>query len=215
MSEEEPEMLQVVQRKGETDSTALSRAALTPYIQGAMTTRGFIGRFFQEGEAQANLNGLAQALDEQAKQVNKGDFTHAEAMLATQAATLDTMFHQLARLSNSSEYMDNMERYMRLALKAQSQCRTTLEALAEVKAPKAVSFVQQANIAHGHQQVNNNASGKHRKRSRARGKRKSAKRTKQVEHHEQQTLDASSTKATGQDDREVEAVGTVDGTEDG
>jgi len=30
---------------------------------------------------------------------------------------------------------------------AQSQCRTTLEALAEIKNPRAVAFLKQANIA--------------------------------------------------------------------
>jgi transposase InsO family protein len=45
---------------------------------------------------------------------------------------------------------------MRLALKAQSQCRATVEALAEMKNPKPVAYVQQANIANGPQQVNNN-----------------------------------------------------------
>ena len=45
--------------------------------------------------------------------------------------------------------------YMRLALKAQGQCRATLETLANIKNPRPVAFVQQANIAHGPQQVNN------------------------------------------------------------
>jgi hypothetical protein len=44
---------------------------------------------------------------------------------------------------------------MRLGLKAQSQCRTTIEALALLKNPPNVAFVRQANIANGHQQVNN------------------------------------------------------------
>ncbi|HAB64955.1 MAG TPA: hypothetical protein DCE49_12410 [Pseudomonas sp.] len=43
---------------------------------------------------------------------------------------------------------------MRLAFKAQNQARTTLQTLAELKAPKQVAFVRQANI--GNQvQVNN------------------------------------------------------------
>jgi hypothetical protein len=36
-----------------------------------------------------------------------------------------------------------------LALKAQSQCRATLETLAAIKNPQPVAFVRQANIAHG------------------------------------------------------------------
>jgi hypothetical protein len=51
--------------------------------------------------------------------------------------------------------MDPADQYMRLALKAQSQCRAAIEALAEIKNPKPVAFVQQANIANGPQQVNN------------------------------------------------------------
>ena len=43
---------------------------------------------------------------------------------------------------------------MRLALKAQGQCRATLETLAAIKNPPVV-FARQANIAHGPQQVNN------------------------------------------------------------
>jgi hypothetical protein len=42
-------------------------------------------------------------------------------------------------------------------LKAQAQCRVTLVALAEMKNPRPVAFVQQANIAAGLQQVNNGA----------------------------------------------------------
>ena len=44
---------------------------------------------------------------------------------------------------------------MNLALKAQSQSRSTIQALIELKYPKQVAFVKQANIANGHQQVNN------------------------------------------------------------
>src|SRR3546814_4081215 len=55
---------------------------------------------------------------------------------------------------NIETHLPATEQYMRLALKAQSQARTTIETLAEVKNPKAVAFVKQANIANN-QQVNN------------------------------------------------------------
>src|SRR5260370_33541175 len=51
--------------------------------------------------------------------------------------------------------MEAAERYMRLALKAQSQCRATIETLAEMKNLKPVAFVHQANNANGPQQVSN------------------------------------------------------------
>ena len=43
---------------------------------------------------------------------------------------------------------------MRLALKAQSQCRATLQTLAEVKNPPVV-YARQANVTSGPQQINN------------------------------------------------------------
>jgi len=82
----------------------------------------------------------------------------AEALLMSQALALNTVFGELARRAalNMGEYMDATDKYMRLALKAQGQCRATLETLAVIKNPPVV-FAKQANIAHGPQQVNNGA----------------------------------------------------------
>jgi hypothetical protein len=50
--------------------------------------------------------------------------------------------------------MPNLEAFMRMALRAQAQCRTTLETLANIKnAP--VVFARQANVTTGPQQINN------------------------------------------------------------
>jgi len=54
---------------------------------------------------------------------------------------------------NAGEYLGAMETYLKLALRAQSQCRATLETLAAIKNPPVV-FAKQANIANN-QQVNN------------------------------------------------------------
>lgn len=53
------------------------------------------------------------------------------------------------------EYLKQFQAYLGLALKAQAQCRATLEALAEIKNPRPMAFVKQANISGGPQQVNN------------------------------------------------------------
>jgi hypothetical protein len=55
-------------------------------------------------------------------------------------------------VTGSLEVVDTV---MRLALKAQSQSRSTIETLAEIKNPSHVAFVKQANISNGPQQVNN------------------------------------------------------------
>ena len=79
-----------------------------------------------------------------------------ERMLLSQAHALDALFAKLAQRSalNMGEYMGAAEIYLKLAMRAQNQCRMTLETLATVKNPPVV-FAKQANIAHGHQQVNN------------------------------------------------------------
>lgn len=82
-----------------------------------------------------------------------------EAMLVAQAHALDIMFSSLAQraaLNSKAGYLGATESYMRLALKAQSQCRTTIEALGELKNPRTTTFNKQVNIAE-QQQVNNGA----------------------------------------------------------
>ena len=61
---------------------------------------------------------------------------------------------KLARRATTMQELKHWEAYLRMALKAQNQCRMTLETLATIKNPPAV-FARQANIAHGPQQVNN------------------------------------------------------------
>ncbi|WP_236643799.1 hypothetical protein [Flavisphingopyxis soli] len=67
-----------------------------------------------------------------------GDIAMASKILAAQAVTLDSMFAELARRAamNMGDYINAAERYGRLALKAQSNCRTTLEALAKLHQPR-------------------------------------------------------------------------------
>jgi hypothetical protein len=69
---------------------------------------------------------------------------------------LNTIFTELTRraMLNMGEYLDATDRYLRLALKAQGQCRATFETLAAIKNPPTV-FARQANIAQGPQQINN------------------------------------------------------------
>ena len=75
-------------------------------------------------------------------------------MLFNQAQALQSIFVNLSCQAARQEYRSNQELFLRLALKAQNQCRTTLETLAALKHPPVV-FAKQANIAQGHQQVNN------------------------------------------------------------
>lgn len=102
-----------------------------------------------------DLGELAIALQLDMDAMFAGDMSRVEAMLFAQAHALQSIFMNLARRSTAQEYVKNAETYLRLALKAQSQCRATLETLAAIKNPPVV-FAQQANINNGGQQQVNN-----------------------------------------------------------
>jgi hypothetical protein len=134
----------------EDEGEAQARELIRPNIIGAVS----ITEYAKGGD----LTGVIYALEHEIRKVNDGDMSRAEGTLVTQAHTLDMLFNVLAqRASRNMEagYLDATDRYLRLALKAQSQCRATLETLAEIKNPHPVAFVRQANIAAGHQLVNN------------------------------------------------------------
>lgn len=110
-----------------------------------------------------DLTSLAHVLKRQTDAIQSGDMGRPEAMLAAQAHTLDALFSNLARRAQASMGAGNLdagERYMRLGLKAQAQTVRTIEALGELKNPKHIAYVAQANISAGHQQVNNGRSPK-------------------------------------------------------
>ena len=103
-----------------------------------------------------DVNLLAAELAVQVKAVNQGDMQRTEGILISQAQALDAIFVNLMRRSVNQTNAAHWEMYMRMGMKAQSQCRATLQALAEMKNPRPVAFVKQANINNGgHQQVNN------------------------------------------------------------
>jgi len=143
--------------------------------------------------------------------VGNGDLGRPEAILTIQAHTLDTIFNELARRSQanvSGGYLEAAERYLRLALKAQSQCRTTLEALAEIKNPRPVAFVKQQNIAAGPQQVNNAPMA-------SRAEEIENPQSKLLEHHEREEwLVPRAASAAGRSDSTLEPVEALHRPED-
>ena len=100
---------------------------------------------------------LIDELHRQTEQLKKGDMTNVEEMLYCQAVTLQAVFAKTLQHAITNESVKHQNMMLTLAFKAQAQCRTTLETLANIKNPRAATFVRQANIAQN-QQVNNGAS---------------------------------------------------------
>jgi hypothetical protein len=108
--------------------------------------------------SELTLAEMYEANHERAGAVIDGDLSGLERRLAVQAASLDLLFNQLASRSvlNMGQHLDAAEKYMKLALKAQAQCRTTVEAIHLMHNP--TQIIRQTNIAQGHQQVVNSGS---------------------------------------------------------
>ena len=104
-----------------------------------------------------DVNALVAELGKQVEAVNGSDLRRAEGLLIAQAHTLDNMFANLARRATGQQNLPQWEAYLRMAMKAQNQCRMTLETLANIKNPPVV-YARQANINNGGQQQVNNGS---------------------------------------------------------
>ncbi len=122
---------------------------LRPTINAAAVIQAVAKDPFGELEMHALAHDLLTSL----KAVENNDMHRCEAMLFSQANALQSIFTSLARRAVNQEYLKQYQCYMAIALKAQNQCRMTLETLSLIKNPPV--FARQANIAHGPQQVNN------------------------------------------------------------
>lgn len=181
---------------------------LSPTLQSAIGIEAW-----SKHAGEIDLAELSDGLHKRAKALNAGDLQPVEVMLLGQAVTLDGIFNGLARQAANQDQLKPLQAYMVLALKAQSQCRATLEALAEIKNPHPVAFVKQANISGGPQQVNN---GGQPAQDSLPGQRERGSRGKSVtpeiellEAPHGNRLDNRAQGATGRADSDLEAVGSV------
>lgn len=134
-------------KAGETDDQLMARVVIGSYAQNALTIQGFAKQL-----GTLDLPALIRELSEQAGALGEGNLSHTESLLLAQAHALDAIFNNLAQQAARLEIFHSLEARLRLALKAQSQCRATLQTLAEIKNPPVVA--KQANIAEN-LQVNN------------------------------------------------------------
>jgi len=145
--------LQVRLRNGESGDEGKARIALAPEYHAVDSIHQLnqITAF-----READLTHLADQLEQQVLQLKDGNLGQAESMLAAQAHTLDALFHHflIRAARNIKNEFSVVDRLFKLAMKAQSQCRATLDSLASIKKPRP-ELVKQTNIAHGYQQVNN------------------------------------------------------------
>lgn len=137
---------------GKSEAHQIAEAGLSESILNSFTAR----RFNKLTIGETDLNETIDAMKKKIAKVNEGDLSNLEATLTAQTVSLNAIFNEMARraAANMGEYMTATETYMRLALKAQSQCARTIEVISNMKNPPIV-YAKQMNVANGNQQVNN------------------------------------------------------------
>ena len=135
-----------------TTTAYKSKLALVPSLNAAVVIEAYQSNIVGKD---VDINVMVERLRETFAEVKTGDLHTMEAMLISQATALQTIFTHLARRASSQEHMRHYESFLGLALKAQAQSRATISALVDLKYPRQATFVKQANIANGPQQVNN------------------------------------------------------------
>ena len=131
------------------EARGTANLAMLPSGNAAMVIKEFGDHF-----GDLDLAALTLELRDSMNDVKENNLRSCEAMLYCQAHALQAIFVNAAIRVPDQEWFSYSEAYMRMALKAQNQCRMTLETLAQIKNPPVV-FARQANIAQGPQQVNN------------------------------------------------------------
>jgi putative sterol carrier protein len=135
----------------QAESTNYAKVNLSASCMSAVLSDAYSEKLFPK----IDLTDAIDCLKDKIKGITDGDMQPIEAMLIGQAQALQTMFVYLGKQAVQKSSLQQYTAFMNMALKAQAQSRATIQALTELKYPKQATFVKQANIANGNQQVNN------------------------------------------------------------
>lgn len=129
----------------------VSKWMMKPEVTSAAVVDAFAKNYSEE----LAFGDVVEVISDATKElINTDSMQYVERLLLSQSIALNGLFVSLARKASGQEYVKQYEVFLRLALKAQSQCRATLETLATVKNPPV--YANTANIAQN-QQINNGA----------------------------------------------------------
>jgi hypothetical protein len=142
--------LTIVSEPGKSEGRGRADVALCAAANGMAATRLFARGTFGD----LPIDDLYSAHMDWCKAAKAGDLSHQKAMLAAQADALNSIFTEMARRAalNMGEYLGTTETYMRLALKAQAQCRASIEALDSLTSGR-VQTVKHVHVNEGGQAI--------------------------------------------------------------
>jgi len=133
--------------------------------------------------------------------VKEGGTGFAFSMLVSQMTVLNAVFNTKIQAARKSDTIDEGNYHADIAFRAQNQCNRTMRTLLELQNPKRATFIKQQNNL----QVNQGESEKEKK----------VKPTNELlEHDHESRLDFGKKKETSGSHKEMEAVESVNRTED-
>ena len=145
------QVIELKQGEDQTKEQALAEFQSKSEFLSTAVIESFNVGLGEDFDFQSNMRVLGKTI----REIQSGDLSKIEEMYISQAVALEAMFASLARRAKVQDKLLQYDTHMRLALKAQNQSRATLQALVQLKQPSNTQFIKQANIAQGHQQVNN------------------------------------------------------------
>ena len=150
----DPYAVELREVEGEKLNDTVAKAMLGPGIRHGHIAAVFAGKMLNGTGESVGMMEAAAVIEQRAAEAMKGDLSFASATLASQAMTCDLMFSEFARRAAEQvgKNIDAADRYAKLAMKAQSNCRTTLEALTKLHQPREQT-VRHININAGGQAV--------------------------------------------------------------
>lgn len=149
-----PNPLPVDMYAGESEAASRGRAVVNASVNSMLVMDAFSANLLGP---EASLKEMSASLRKLMDECKAGKLDGIEEMLIGQAVALQGVFTSLARRATNQQYQRHLEAFLNLSLKAQAQSRATIQALVELKYPRTTVIAKQANVANGHQQVNNGA----------------------------------------------------------
>jgi hypothetical protein len=139
---------------GEAEHQAMARTVIEPFMRHGVLNHAVADKMLGKLPGDPNMGDYALAIQKQAAGAITGELSTLTQVLMAQALSLDTMFTEVARRAtvNMGDYPQASERYARLAFKAQSSSRATMEALARLHQPRE-QIVKHVHVNEGGQAV--------------------------------------------------------------
>lgn len=131
-----PSLLQLNLKEGQTPEEVFAETALESAIRHAQLATNLGNSSFKDADSTVcDINRSVGIMRERCEAVRAGNLDSATDMLTAQMATLDALFSEMTgrAMKNMGQYAQAVQIYMNLALKAQTNCRVTAEALAKIK----------------------------------------------------------------------------------